>query len=284
MELYKIPNPKLKCQIKLKIQNPNFLNVSLILDFVFWICFDIWILTFGFPRMDISKLESRISVEFKNKDLLEQALVHRSYLNENPRFRLGHNERLEFLGDAVLELAVTEALYRAFPEKPEGELTSLRAALVNSKMLAEIAEGLDLNGFLLLSRGEAKDTGRARQFILANAFEALVGALYLDQGYKNTRDFVERTLMPRLSEVMEKQLYKDPKSLFQEESQDRAGITPTYEVLREWGPDHDKQFVVGIFLGSELIAEGQGSSKQSAEEDAARMALKAKGWQPTYRA
>ena len=228
--------------------------------------------------MDISKLESRIEVEFKNKDLLEQALVHRSYLNENPRFHLGHNERLEFLGDAVLELIVTEALYQKYPEKPEGELTSLRAALVNSKMLSSVAEDLDLNDFLLLSRGEAKDTGRARQFILANAFEALIGGIYLDRGYDITKNFINMTLTPKLAEVLEKQLYKDPKSLFQEEAQERVGITPHYEVIREWGPDHDKHFIVGIFLGSELVAEGEGISKQTGEEAAARNALQKKGW------
>lgn len=228
--------------------------------------------------MDVSKLESAIGVTFKDKDLLEQALVHRSYLNENPRFRLLHNERLEFLGDAVLELAVTEALYRAFPEKPEGELTSLRAALVNSKMLAEIGEATGLNTFLLLSRGEAKDLGRARQFILANTFEALIGAIYLDQGYERAREFIVRTLMPRLEEVVSKELYRDPKSLFQEESQERMGVTPTYEVLREWGPDHDKHFVIGVYIGRELVAEGEGPSKQSAQEEAARQALRRKAW------
>ena len=228
--------------------------------------------------MDLSKLESQIGVVFNDKDLLEQALVHRSYLNENPRYRLSHNERLEFLGDAVLELVVTEALYRTYPEKPEGELTSLRAALVNANMLSDIAVGLDLNNFLLLSRGEARDVGRARQFILANAFEALVGAMYLDRGYAETQRFVERVLLPRLEDVFTQELYRDPKSLFQEESQERVGITPTYEVIREWGPDHDKHFVIGVYLGKELIAEGEGPSKQAAEVEAARLALRAKGW------
>lgn len=228
--------------------------------------------------MDLSKLESIISVEFKNKDLLEQALVHRSYLNENPHFRLSHNERLEFLGDAVLELIVTEALYQKYPDKPEGELTSLRAALVNSVMLSEVAQGLGLNDYLRLSRGEAKDEGRARQFILANAYEALIGAISLDQGYDVAKRFVENTLLTRLDEVISQKLYKDPKSLFQEEAQERTGLTPSYEVLREWGPDHDKHFVVGVFLSSTLIAEGEGPSKQAAEVEAARQALAAKHW------
>lgn len=228
--------------------------------------------------MNIAKLESVIGVEFHNKDLLEQSLVHRSYLNENPRFRLAHNERLEFLGDAVLELIVTELLYHTYPEKPEGELTSLRAALVNSKMLSEIGESINLNEFLLLSRGEAKDTGRARQFILANAFEALIGAIYLDRGFAAAKEFIERTLMPKLSEVLTQKLYQDPKSRFQEEAQERVAITPTYEVLQEWGPDHDKHFIIGAFLGKELVAEGEGPSKQAAEAEAARLALLKKGW------
>lgn len=228
--------------------------------------------------MEISKLESAVGAEFKNKDLLEQALVHRSYLNENPRFRLQHNERLEFLGDAVLELIVTEILYNAYPDKPEGDLTSLRAALVNAKMLSEIAEKVGLNEFLLLSRGESKDIGRARQFILANTFEALIGAIYLDLGYKAAQDFIARSLLPKLPEVISEKLYKDPKSLFQEEAQERVGVTPTYEVIREWGPDHDKHFIVGIYLGSELIAEGEGPSKQTAQEAAARLGLQNRGW------
>ncbi len=227
---------------------------------------------------NLSQFESKIGVQFKNQDLLLQALTHRSYLNENPSFRVGQNERLEFLGDAVLELVVTEKLYAEFPEKPEGDLTSFRAALVNSKMLADVAADIGLNEFMLLSRGEAKDTGRARQYILANAFEALVGAMYLDQGYDAVRDFIHRAVLSRLPDVLDKKLYKDPKSLFQEEAQERVGITPTYEVRREWGPDHDKHFVVGVFLDSELVADGQGASKQQAQEEAARAGLHAKGW------
>jgi len=228
--------------------------------------------------LDITKLESTLGVEFRNKDLLEQSLVHRSYLNENPSFRLGHNERLEFLGDAVLELVVTESLYQHFPEKPEGELTSLRAALVNAKMLSEVAADLGLNDYLKLSRGETKDTGRARQIILANAFEALVGALYLDQGYAAAEGLVVRALMPALDTVLAAKLYQDPKSLFQEEAQERVGITPTYDVIREWGPDHDRHFVVGAYLGPQLVAQGEGPSKQTAQEEAARAALREKGW------
>lgn len=227
---------------------------------------------------NIVQVEEKLLLKFRNGDLLLQALTHRSYLNENPSFRVGHNERLEFLGDAVLELVVTEDLYARFPEKPEGELTSFRAALVNSKMLAEVAVALEINDFLLLSRGEAKDVGRASQFILANAFESLVGAIYLDQGYGVAKEFIDRVLMPHLDEVLSQKLYKDPKSLFQEEAQERIGVTPTYEVVREWGPDHDKHFIVGVFLGQELVAEGEGPSKQAAQEEAARNGLHTKNW------
>lgn len=227
---------------------------------------------------NLSLLQEKLSLKFDNQDLLLQSLTHRSYLNENPSFRVGHNERLEFLGDAVLELVVTEALYEEFPDKPEGELTSFRAALVNSKMLAELAEEFEINDFIMLSRGEAKDTGRARQFILANAFEALIGAIYLDQGYAAVKVFITQKVLSRLGEVLKMELYKDPKSLFQEEAQERVGITPSYDVLRERGPDHDKQFAVGVFLGDELVAEGEGPSKQAAQEEAARNGLRVKGW------
>ena len=227
---------------------------------------------------DFTKLETRINVTFHDKSLLQQALVHRSYLNENPNAGVWHNERLEFSGDAVLELAVTERLYAAFPEKPEGELTTLRAALVNSKMLSDISLSIGMNEFLLLSRGEARDVGRARQYILANAFEALIGAMYLDGGYETARDFIDRVVMNELQQVLDKKLYQDPKSLFQEEAQERVGITPTYEVMREWGPDHDKHFIVGIYLKQELVAEGEGPSKQAAQEAAARLGLHAKSW------
>lgn len=225
----------------------------------------------------LSKLEQKLGIKFNNKDLLKQALVHRSYINENPDFYLGNNERLEFLGDAVLELAVTEYLYRNYPN-PEGELTSWRAALVNSKMLAKIARRLGINKYLFLSKGEEKDTPRAKECILANAFEAIIGAIYLDKGYEKAKEFVDKNIIKELPEILEKQLYKDPKSRFQEEAQDRVGITPTYEVLEEWGPDHRKHFIVGVFLENDLIAKGEGNSKREAQEDAAKNALEKKGW------
>jgi len=222
---------------------------------------------------NFSQLEKKLNLKFKNKNLLIQAFCHRSYLNENPKFKLDHNERLEFLGDAVLELVVTVNLYKNYPEKPEGELTNWRAALVNSKMLAHISQELDFNGFLLLSRGEAKETGKARQCILANTFESLIGAFYLDSGYKVCQKFITKHLIKELPHIIKEGLYKDAKSLFQEGAQERVGITPTYQVIKEWGPDHAKNFIIGVYLNKELVAKGQGSSKQEAEEAAAKNAL-----------
>ncbi|PIP24109.1 MAG: ribonuclease III, partial [Candidatus Nealsonbacteria bacterium CG23_combo_of_CG06-09_8_20_14_all_37_18] len=210
--------------------------------------------------------------------LLIQAFCHRSYLNENPNSNLENNERLEFLGDAVLELIVTEYLFEKYPKKSEGELTNWRAALVNAKMLSETANELGFNDYLLLSKGEKKETGKARQYILANTFEALIGAAYLDSGYKKCRDFIEKNLIAKLPEIIEKGLFKDAKSCFQEEAQERTGITPAYKVMKEWGPDHSKHFIIGVFLNSELVAEGEGSSKQEAEVEAAKNALETKGW------
>ena len=226
---------------------------------------------------NFSVLEQRLGIEFTRKELLQQAFIHRSYLNEHPDSTLEHNERLEFLGDAVLELAVTKHLYKSYPN-PEGDLTSWRAALVNSKMLAKIAEETGFNDFLLLSRGETKDMGKARQVIMANAVEAFIGALYLDKGFEEAEQFVVTHILKELPGIISQQLYRDAKSHFQEEAQDRAGITPTYEVLDEWGPDHAKHFVVGVYLGEELVAKGEGSSKQEAQTDAAEKGLAAKGW------
>ncbi|MDD5589626.1 MAG: ribonuclease III [Candidatus Portnoybacteria bacterium] len=226
---------------------------------------------------DLAGLEEKIEVKFKNAEILKQALVHRSYLNENPDFELPHNERLEFLGDAVLELVVSDFLYKKY-SNPEGELTNWRAALVNAKMLAEIAEELELNEHILLSRGEAKDLGRARQYILANAMEALIGAIYLDQGLENTAAFIEKNIISKLPEILKNGAWRDAKSKFQEEAQERVGCTPNYEVMEEWGPDHAKHFKVGVFLGNDLIAEGDGLSKQEAQQQAAENALKKKDW------
>lgn len=225
----------------------------------------------------LSELESKINIEFQNKDLLLQALTHRSYLNENTKWHLDHNERLEFLGDAVLELIVTDYLYRNYPN-PEGEMTNWRAAIVNAVILSKISEKFNLNDYILLSRGEAKDVGRARQYILANAIEALIGAIYLDQGYEKTEEFINKFVIEELPAIIKDKLYRDPKSLFQEEAQDKVGITPTYEVIKEWGPDHARHFDIGVFLGDELVAKGEGLSKQEAQQVAAEEGLKKKGW------
>lgn len=227
---------------------------------------------------DFSKFEKKIGIKFNKKDLLKQAFTHRSYINENPSLLIEHNERLEFLGDAVLELATTEYLYKKYPEKTEGEMTSLRAALVNAVMLFEVAKDLGVEDYLLLSKGEAKDIGKARQFILANTFEALLGAIYIDKNYKTIVSFLEKNLFPKIEKIIEKKLWIDAKSFFQEKAQDVAGITPTYKVIKEWGPDHAKNFLVGVYLNGDLIAEGEGDSKQDAEQSAALHGLKAKHW------
>lgn len=222
---------------------------------------------------ELSKLEKSIKYEFRDKNFLKEALTHRSYLNENPKWNLPDNERLEFLGDAVLELAVTEELFKRFPEYKEGQMTGLRAALVNYLMLAEVAKSFNLEKFVLLSRGEAKDTGRARDVILANAIEALIGAIYLDGGYKSVQKFVNDLVMSHLQEVIRGGLYKDPKSALQEKIQEKAKVTPIYKVLSETGPDHDKLFTVGVYISNKLTAQGTGHSKQEAESEAARIAL-----------
>ncbi len=228
--------------------------------------------------MDLNKLEKKLDLKFKNQGLLKTAFTHRSYLNENKGKVFEHNERLEFLGDAVLELSVTRFLYDKFPKKPEGELTALRSALVNSVMLASVSNELGFEDYLLLSKGESKDTGRARQYILANTFESVVGAIYLDQGYEVADKFIENVLFPKLSHVEENKLFLDAKSSFQEKAQEQTGFTPSYKTLREIGPDHDKEFIVGLYIGNELIGEGKGKSKQEAETDAAKKGLEKKGW------
>lgn len=221
---------------------------------------------------DLGKLEDKIGLSFKNKDLLRQAMVHRSYINEHKGFELDHNERLEFLGDAVLELVVTDHLYHTY-DQPEGDLTNLRAAIVRGEMLSRLADELDLQNYMLLSRGEQKGSEKARQYIMANAFEALIGSIYLDLGYEAAADFINRFVVSKLPEVIEKGLHIDNKSRFQELAQERFRITPTYEVLSEDGLDHAKQFVVGLFLGDKKMGEGCGSSKQEAQQEAARQAL-----------
>ena len=228
--------------------------------------------------INFSDFEKKTKIVFKNKNLLKQAFIHRSYINENPKVGLSHNERLEFLGDAVLELIVTTYLFEKFPNYTEGELTAIRSALVNAMIISEAAGEIGMNEYLLLSKGEAKDGGKARVYILANTYEAYIGAVYLDRGYGTAEKFVEQTLLPKTEEIVAKKLWRDAKSLVQEKAQEYFSVTPAYKVLRESGLDHDKHFSVGIFFGPELIASGRGKSKQEAEQEAARAALKVKNW------
>jgi ribonuclease-3 len=228
--------------------------------------------------MTLEEFTQKNNIEFKNKKLLEQAFIHRSFINENPRSGLEHNERLEFLGDAVLELVATEYLYAHYPHHNEGDLTSYRSALVNAVTLGKVADDLSFNDLLKLSKGEAKDVSRARSSILADAYEAFVGALYTDQGYENVKEFIQKTLLIKTEEIIKKGLYRDAKSFVQEKAQEVYGVTPSYKVLHEEGPDHDKIFRTGIYFGDDLIAEGEGKSKQEAETSAARNALEKKGW------
>ena len=228
---------------------------------------------------DFSQLETEIGIKFNNLKLLKQSVVHRSYINEHPDFELYHNERLEFLGDAVLEIVVTEFLFKNYPHTPEGELTNWRASLVNSKMLALVAGEINLEDYLFLSKGEAKDKNtKARQYILANAVEALIGALYLDQGIEAATKFIKAHMLSKLDKILSEELFLDPKSKFQEKAQDLYKITPHYKVLKESGPDHDKIFEIGVYLGDKLIAKGKGSSKQEAQVDAAKKGIKKKNW------
>ncbi len=227
---------------------------------------------------DFSKFEEKIGIVFANKELLRQAFTHRSYINENHGVVSGHNERLEFLGDAVLELVTTEELYGKFPSKSEGDLTSIRAAMVNTNSISEAAKKMGADDFLLLSKGEAKDTGKARGYILANTFEAIVGAIYVDSGYENAKKFIAEALFGQVDQIIKNKSYIDSKSLVQEKAQEVIGVTPSYGVLSETGPDHDKNFTIGIYFGEEKISEGKGKSKQEAEQDAARNALLKKKW------
>ncbi len=227
---------------------------------------------------ELAAFETKLGYSFNDKRLLETAFTHRSYLNENRAAGREHNERLEFLGDAVLELVVTEFLYAKYPEKPEGELTAFRAALVNTQSIADAGTKLGINEYLMLSKGESKDVGRARLIILANAFEALIGALYLDSGYETAKKFIADQLFHKTDDVVANRLWQDAKSKLQEVAQEKNGITPTYQVMSQTGPDHDKVFLIGAFIGTEKLAIGEGRSKQEAEQDAAQKALIAKGW------
>ncbi|MBD3327835.1 ribonuclease III [Candidatus Peregrinibacteria bacterium] len=224
-------------------------------------------------------LEETVAIDFNDKAILDVAFVHKSYVNEKSDDKNTHNERLEFLGDAVLELVVTEYLYKTYPEKGEGILTNWRSALVQGKHLAEIAEQLELGKYLYLSRGEEKSGGRRKSYILANTLEAFIGAIYIDQGYKTAHKFIDTHIVAKLSGILDKGLHIDAKSRLQEIAQEVEMVTPEYKLIKEDGPDHDKVFTMGAFLNDQLVAEGAGSSKQKAEQDAAENALKAKKWE-----
>lgn len=225
-------------------------------------------------------LETIVGVEFHDPSLLRQACTHRSYINENRGLGLGHNERLEFLGDAVLELVVTNFLYHKFPDRAEGDLTAYRSALVNTNSLSRVGETMNINPYLLMSKGESKDIGRARAIIIADAVEAIIGAIYTDQGYGIAANFVSKKLLEvvDIDEIVDKKLWLDAKSRFQERAQEKVGITPSYKTLKETGPDHSKLFTLGVFLGDVQVATGAGLSKQEAEQKAAEKALEVKGW------
>jgi ribonuclease III len=229
-------------------------------------------------KKQLSILENKMGVKFKDNAFLRNALVHRSYLNEHKDFAYDQNERLEFLGDAVLELVVTDYLYRNYSEA-EGVLTNWRSSLVNGERLASISESLDVYDFMYLSKGESRDSNKkARQYILANAFEAIVGAIYLDQGYEPTAKFINEHLTVHLKKIIEDKTYIDAKSMFQERAQEKEGSTPHYRVLDESGPDHNKKFVIGVYIEKKLVAKGEGYSKQEAQTQAAANALEAKDW------
>lgn len=227
---------------------------------------------------DFGKFEEICGITFKNKELLRRAFTHRSYLNENRNLESSHNERLEFLGDAVLELIVTEYLFEKYPDNNEGDLTAYRASLVNAITLSEAAQKIQVNDFLLLSKGESKDTGKARQYILANTMEAIIGAIYLDQGYDASKYFISKNIFHLIDKIIEEKSWIDAKSKFQEKAQEKESLTPLYKTIKEEGPDHDKRFTVGVYLDKELVASGEGQSKQEAEQVAARKALEVKKW------
>jgi ribonuclease-3 len=223
----------------------------------------------------ISEFEDKIKINFTNKNLIEKAFIHRSFVNESGEKDLEHNERIEFLGDAVLELAATDFLYKKFPDKKEGEMTALRSALVNTEALEKHAEKLEMGDYLKMSKGE-KTSFKGRGHILANTFEAVIGAIYLDKGFEESKLFLENNLFGYINDILKYDIHRDPKSFFQEESQERTKFTPEYRVIEQIGPDHDRIFVSAVFLGKDEIAQGKGTSKQKAEVDAAKNALKIK--------
>jgi ribonuclease-3 len=231
-------------------------------------------------KNDFKTFAKKLGVDFLEISLLQTACTHRSYLNEVKSSKVEHNERLEFLGDAVLELVVTDFLYKKYPRKNEGDLTAYRSALVNTNSLSRVADNIGINEYLILSKGEAKDTGRARAIILADAVEAIIGAVYLDQGYETAEAFIARSILEflKIEDIISNKLWLDAKSRFQERAQEVTGQTPIYKTVKETGPDHDKQFTVGVFIGDTQVALGAGPSKNEAEQKAAEKAIEVKGW------
>jgi ribonuclease III len=229
-------------------------------------------------KNDYSKLEKVTGIKFNDQQLIDRAFTHKSFINENKDEELTDNERLEFLGDAVLELAATVHLFEKYPEKDEGRMTAFRSALVKGKHLAKVATNLELGQYLYLSNGEERSGGREKSYILANVVEAVIGAVYLEHGFKVAEKFIASFILNSLDQIIEEGLHLDAKSKFQEIAQEKTGSTPNYDLIAEEGPDHDKTFTMGVFITNEKVAEGTGSSKQKAEENAAENALKAKGW------
>ncbi len=222
---------------------------------------------------DFKKVQEILKTDLENEELFRIAFTHRSYLNEHPENGHKSNERLEFLGDAVLQLLSSEYLYQHYKKAPEGELTNYRSAVVCTSSIGAEARRLGYGEMLFLSNGEEATGGREREYILANTFEAVLGALYFEKGLDFCKKFVERELLYKIDDVIKREEYKDAKSLFQEIAQEKHGVTPSYKIEDSWGPDHEKSFKVGVFLGGDLWGEGQGKSKQKAEQDAAEKAL-----------
>jgi len=223
---------------------------------------------------DFNKVQEILDTKLENEDLFRTAFTHRSYLNEHPNSKYKSNERLEFLGEAVLQLASSEYLFQKYENSPEGDMTNYRSAIVCTSSIGAEAKRLGYGEMLFLSNGEESTGGRTREYILANTFEAVLGALYLEKGFDFCRKFLEKELFYKIEKVIEEEKYKDAKSLFQEKAQEKYGITPTYKIEDSWGPDHEKNFKVGVFLDNDLWGEGRGKSKQKAEQDAAEKALK----------
>jgi len=218
---------------------------------------------------DVEKTEEILGIKIKDKTLFETAFTHRSYLNEHPEYKNPSNERLEFLGDAVLQHLSSEYLYKNYPNEPEGRLTNFRSAVVNTVSLAKEAKRLGYGDLLLLSKGEEATGGRNREYILANTFEAALGALYIQEGTEFCREFVAKELFHKVDKIVDDELYRDSKSRFQENAQEKRGVTPIYKVVKAWGADHEKMFKVGVYINDELFGEGEGRSKQKAEQNAA---------------